>query len=86
MREALEHPFFGLGKLAGTLSHASEANTVDIKARSKENLTLNSIEAIIWPTYISLVLYYRFSDTLLASLLYGKDRASAMVFMAPREG
>mmetsp|Transcript_19646 Transcript_19646/g.27980 ORF Transcript_19646/g.27980 Transcript_19646/m.27980 type:complete len:931 (-) Transcript_19646:59-2851(-) len=49
MREALEHPFFGLGKLAGTAptfkrptlktpTHASEANTVDIKANSKENL------------------------------------------------
>ena len=44
MREALEHPFFGLGKLAGTAptfkrptlktpTLASEANTVDIKAR-----------------------------------------------------
>jgi len=48
MREALEHPFFGLGKLAGTAptfkrptlktpTHASEANNVDIKANSKEN-------------------------------------------------
>ncbi len=81
MREALEHPFFGLGKLAGTAptfkrpalktpTHASEANTVDIKARSKENLTLNSIEAIIWPTYISLVLCYRFSDTLLPDFFF----------------
>ncbi|KAK1740703.1 myosin family protein [Skeletonema marinoi] len=49
MREALEHPFFGLGKLAGaaptfkrptpkTPNYASEANTVDINAYSEDYL------------------------------------------------